>query len=295
MLPGNDNSQAGLEKRLQDQKELTLEYFRILARADRELDELREQNLLKAGPAENEPNTSRRNPAFKYHLALVRAEAENRKLREHVHELRSVLKQLRVSFKALSASRRWKVGDALGRAAAFVSRKRGYVDPVRRMRELFEQIDGLQRKILRKKPGITRPASAGSARDGGVLVEQMDRLHRDFQTVIHSYGWRAGDFIVSGFSRVFGHSRELDSVRRIKRIFDDYLNWKKDRPSEPLSSRDIRILDHWIGALKPDFKAFRESRRWRLGNALTRPFRIMGRARAGGNAMERTEKLFKRL
>lgn len=208
-----------------------------------------------------------------YHSALVTAEQglENIRLLNHENkQLTTWLRKLNNGFQALMASRRWKMGNAIGRIIGGIllrSKKPMVVDHIR---EIFTQFEKANQQAA---DYYTMPA-LGNQHDGERLLKWMKQLQDDFQALMASRRWRLGNAAFRSIEIMLFRRRMRLAPDYMKEIFTEFENWKQNvfegRPISSLSYGDIKQLLAWMRKLNNNFQAMMASRRWRVGNAMVR-------------------------
>lgn len=303
-----------MEQELQVQKELTLEYFSLLTRAEKQHEDLRQELQAKLQEKEQvlaevqeelgskdqslaevqEELQSQKQLTLRYYHSLAQAEAEQERLRSQIEQIDAGNRQLRYwmqglhkEFQALLASRRWRLGHALGQLAGGLSRRNKKPRSDQRIQKIlarFEQLISKQATANQEK----RP----SVNKGQKLIKWMEQLDKEFQAVMHSRRWKLGHSLVCMCARLIRRSSNPRSVLRMQRIFEEFQGWKLSTGGQPLSQKELRQLECWMQQLQDDFQALVASRRWKLGCVLCWPAGALRGKFGRSKSLERVQKIF---
>ena len=180
------------------------------------------------------------------------------------------MRKLNNGFQALMASRRWKVGNAIGRIIGGILFRSKKPMVVNHIREIFTQFEKANQQDA---DYYTMPA-LGNKHDGERLLRWMKQLKDDFQALMASRRWRMGNAAFRSIEIMLFRRRMRLAPDYMKKIFTEFENWKQNvfegRPISSLSYGDIKQLLAWMRKLNNNFQAMMASRRWRFGNATVR-------------------------
>ena len=232
-----------LEDRLHRQEDLTRQYFHALADAESEQQQLRMQLM---------------------------------DLEEETKQQQTWLRQLHKDVQALVHSMRWKVGNFLVRILECLllrGRKPTAVDHMQDVVHRFAQ-RGHKTKNRSKKLSISHGLQPPFAGDRKELLTWMRQLENDFRSLQHSMRWKMGNGLVRGVEILLFRRRPALAVDHMLDIFAQYREWKDQTQAEEhpyfLSYQDEKKLEDWLRKLNKDVQALKESRRWKVGNAVIR-------------------------
>jgi len=180
------------------------------------------------------------------------------------------MRKLNTFFQALIASRRWKVGNAIGRIIGGIllrSKKPIVVDHICDIFTQFEKAD------QQATDDCTMPPPENQ-QDGERLVRWMKQLQEDFQALMTSRRWRFGNAAFRSIEVILFRPRVQLAPDYMKEVFIEFENWKQKviegRHISSLSYGEIEHLLVWMHMLNSNFQAMMASRRWRFGNATGR-------------------------
>ncbi|MFO7803156.1 MAG: hypothetical protein R6V55_12760 [Desulfovermiculus sp.] len=233
---GNDR-----DKELEFQKELALEYFHLLHEAEKKQDELHDQ--LRA----------QKDLTLQYHQALSMADTENIDLKSRIPELRK-------HFYSLLSSRRWKMGNALGKIAGLGLMRVSRPGAVDRMQYIFTELGNIS--LAKSTSGSQTPGKVKQ------LVIWMQQLDKEFQALLSSRSWKIGNALGLMAKIIPGRRGKRVAVHRMQQIFFEFENWKLTVNTPSLSQKDIAKLHSWLTRLEKELNSFLRSKRWRIGNPL---------------------------
>jgi len=233
-LSRSEQARVETRKQLQDQEAMTREYFQELSRAEQEQERL---NAL-----------------------TQQVNSENEQLNNRLHDLQE-------NFNKLLKTRRWKMGNAMGRGMGLMFWRRKKPISVMRMEEIFTWVN--QRRYQFPFP----ETGSISASNGRKLVEWMDQLEKFYQILIRSGSFRMGNAFAAS-ERLFRPWKKKRLVAdQMQRIFIDFQDWKQNalykiQPGTEISVSNLRKLQKWIERLEKLVDALLNSRRWKMGRWL---------------------------
>jgi hypothetical protein len=208
-----------------------------------------------------------------YHSALVTAEQglENIRLLNHENkQLKNWMRKLNNGFQDLMASRRWKVGNAIGRIIGGMLLHPKNPIVVNHIREIFTQIEKANQQTAEC---YIMPAPENRP-DGERLLRWMKQLQNNFQALMASRRWRVGNAAIRSIEVMLFRPRMRLAPDYMQEVFAEFENWKqnafKGRSISSLSYGEIEQLLAWMRKLNINFLAMMGSRRWRIGNAMGR-------------------------
>lgn len=212
-----------------------------------------------------------------YYSALVTAEQgaeqglKNIRLLDHENkQLINWMRKLNNGFKALMASRRWKVGNAIGRFIRGILLRSHMPMAVDQIQEIFTLFEKANQQIS----GYDKLQAPEDHHDIKRLIRWMKQLQNDFHALMASRRWRWGNAAIRSIEVMLFRPRVRLVPDHMQEIFNQFENWKRyafeGRPLSSLSNSEIEQLHAWMRILNSDFQAVMASRRWRVGNALGR-------------------------
>ncbi|MEA2085011.1 MAG: hypothetical protein U9O82_12410 [Thermodesulfobacteriota bacterium] len=278
-ITDKNQSLAELEKRIKFQEELSGQYHSALVDAEleyqKQADALEKKVRHKSQAlAELEKRLkSQQELSGQYHSALVTAEQglENTGLLNHENkQLSNWMRKLNNGFQALLASRRWKVGNAIGRIIRGILLRSKNPMVVDHISEIFTQFE----KANQQAADYYTMQAPENQHDGERLLKWMKQLQDDFQALMASRRWRFGNAAFRSIEIMLFRRRTRLAPDYMKEIFTEFENWKQNvfegRPISSLSYGEIKQLLAWMRKLSNNFQAMMASRRWRFGNATGR-------------------------
>ena len=120
----------------------------------------------------------------------------------------------------------------------------------------------------------------------------MHQLHKNFQSVMRSRRWRLGNTLVNFIALLLRRPRHPASVQRMQDIFNKFQDLQRSTSPEKLSPKQIRQLQAWMTQLEKDHQALLKSRRWKLGNFLCSPAKILFWREKRPKALDRMQEIF---
>jgi chromosome segregation and condensation protein ScpB len=168
-----------------------------------------------------------------------------------------------------------------------------------RLEEDLKRQERLSREYFAVLAGVEQELAA--ARDREETSKSMVKmLERDFQSLLGSVRWRVGDTLTRIGEVLLLRKKQPLSVDAMRKIFDQFKseNTIKRHPFSPIrESFDdpyaVKMLKKWVRQLHNDFEALKNSKRWRLGNALLHGLEIITCKSGQAMAIDHLEKIFK--
>ena len=287
-LQNKDNSLKELQDQIQSKDNSLEELQEQIQSKDLSLEEFQEQ-------LENQKDLTR-----EYFQALAESDEEQEKLRSRIHVIEQQNKQLRHGiqhlhrdFNKLLASRRWKVGNALGGMTAKVLRRSDRKTAADRMMETLDKLDRPDKKLGTSVQKTRGPAET-RVFDGRRMIKDTDRLRKDFQALLRSRRWKMGSALGKATGAVLFRSGKATAADRIQKIFTEFEEWRQDIELRFLGSKDILKLQRWINRLDRDFHSLLRSRRWKMGNKLGNAAGYIFRRPGKPGAADRMDKILEK-
>ncbi len=193
-------------------------------------------------------------------------------LNHAISQLHSYMADLNHAFKALIASKRYRLGNMIGRFFEFLRFRSKSFTAVAQIEGIFAQYNksGKSQKCLDSNNSMlsfrTRPANSY---EGVLLISWMIQLERDFRSFLDTRRWKTGNSIIRKLEILRFKRKVYLAVDHMSAILNDFKKWYdsglSDRSGSSLTYKEIEKLKDWMSHLEHDFQATLKSRRWRLG------------------------------
>ncbi|MFP4573996.1 MAG: hypothetical protein ACLFNW_13595 [Desulfobacterales bacterium] len=186
-----DKTISELRKDLENQKDLTRQYFQALADAEAEQENLRQKIR---SPEKKQDQTFTRET--KYGAELIKS-------MERLHKF----------FQQFISSRRWKMGNAVVKTAALLTRRPREANSVNRMHKIFTEFAEWKKTVNPKNL---------SYYETNKLETWMNDLEKDFQALQTSRRLRLGSKLAAPLKILRWREKRPKATDNMKKIFDQY-------------------------------------------------------------------------
>ncbi len=126
------------------------------------------------------------------------------------------------------------------------------------------------------------------------------QLENDFHALLKSFRWRLGNRVICIGEWLMRRKKQPLAVDHMRKLFDQSKIVKKTKKASDASifkSMDdpcsIKKINGLMGQLKKDFKALKNSKRWKMGNVLIRGLEILTLRPRKNMAIDHLENIFK--
>jgi flagellar biosynthesis GTPase FlhF len=224
-----------LQGSLSSQENLTKQYFTELHKSETQLAEVRQQ--------------------------AERLEARNR-------ESAVLIDQLDKDLDALVFSARWRLGNLLVRMVEILMLRKKQPLAIDHMQEVLKRLGRLQ-GVQDKTAGsaIQQPSESRSQayqeHDARTLNIWLQQLHNDLESLRGSMRWRLGNAVIRTIELMALRRRQSLAMDHLEQMFRQYANQSAQYPVQ-----NVGQLKAWLNQANDDFRAVRDSMRWRVGNSV---------------------------
>ncbi|MFZ2630260.1 MAG: hypothetical protein WA081_02390 [Desulfosalsimonadaceae bacterium] len=167
------------------------------------------------------------------------------------------------------------------------------------LEDALERQEKLSREYFAVLAGVEKELAAARDREAD-FKSIMQLLERDFQALLGSARWQVGDRFTRMGEILLLRKKKPLAVDHMQAVFDQFKTENTTKRSTSQRRREyirdpdaIKKLNRWMHQLNNDFVALKNSKRWRLGNALVHGLEMITFKSGQAMATDHLENIFK--